>query len=149
MGWNKETDMTASKTDKPAEGAPAATTQAASTQAASPQALFEGEIREFVRRDVAPWRRRGEGGGESTSENVNHLVQRVAGASMTEIDNVIVELQTVREILRQEGERVQREVSGYANLSQAAMASMKIIAESMAQWRGTMNQHSTHAPPRD
>jgi hypothetical protein len=131
MGWNKETDMTANKTDKPADGATAAS-----------QSQFEGEIREFVRRDVAPWRRRGEGGAETPSENVNHLVQRVAGASMSEIDNVIVELQGVREILRQEGERVQREVSGYANLSQAAMASMKIIAESMAQWRGTMSQQS-------
>jgi hypothetical protein len=133
-----ETDMTG-KTDKPAEGATAASTQA----------QFEGEIREFVRRDVAPWRRRSEGGAETPSENVNHLVQRVAGASMTEIDNVIVELQTVREILRQEGERVQREVSGYANLSQAAMASMKIIAESMVQWRGTMNQHASPVIPRD
>jgi hypothetical protein len=129
VGWNKETDMTAIKTDKPAEGAAAAS-------------QFEGEIREFVRRDVAPWRRRSDGGAETPSENVNHLVQRVAGASMSEIDNVIVELQSVREILRQEGERVQREVSGYANLSQAAMASMKIIAESMAQWRGTMSQQS-------
>lgn len=127
--------MTAIKTDKPAEGATAAS-------------QFEGEIREFVRRDVAPWRRRGEGGPETPSENVNHLVQRVAGASMSEIDNVIIELQSVREILRQEGERVQREVSGYANLSQAAMASMKIIAESMAQWRGTMNQQSM-PPHRD
>ena len=121
--------MSAIKTDKPADGAQAA-------------AGFEGEIREFVRRDVAPWRRRNELGPETPSENVNNLVQRVAGASMSEIDNVIVELQSVREILRQEGERVQREVSGYANLSQAAMASMKIIGESMAQWRGTMGQQT-------
>ena len=121
--------MSAIKTDKPADGAQAS-------------AGFEGEIREFVRRDVAPWRRRNEPGVETPSENVNNLVQRVAGASMSEIDNVIVELQSVREILRQEGERVQREVSGYANLSQAAMASMKIIAESMAQWRGTLGQQT-------
>lgn len=114
--------MTAIKTDKANETLP-------------PAPGFEGEIREFVRRDVAPWRRRGEAGTETPPDNVNLLVQRVAGASMAEIDNVIAELQSVRELLRQEGERVQREVSGYANLSQAAMASMKIIAESMAQWR--------------
>jgi len=98
---------------------------------------FEGEIREFIRRDVAPLRRRD---GEGSPENVNLLVERVAGASMTEIDNVIGELQNVREILRQEGERVQREVSGYANLSQAAMTSMKIIGESMVQWRSALSQ---------
>ena len=130
--------MTVIKGDKPP--ADAAAVPAANTTSAQ----FEGEIREFVRRDVAPWRRR-EGGPETPSEGVNQLVQRVAGASIAEIDNVIVELQSVREILRQEGERVQREVSGYANLSQAAMASMKIIAESMAQWRATMGQA---LPPR-
>ena len=38
-------------------------------------------------------------------------------------------------MLRSEGERVQREIAGYASLSQAAMTSMKIIADSMAQWK--------------
>jgi hypothetical protein len=30
---------------------------------------------------------------------------------------------------------VQREISNYASLSQAAMTSMKIIGDSMAQWK--------------
>jgi hypothetical protein len=30
---------------------------------------------------------------------------------------------------------VQREIAGYATVSQTAAASMKVIAESMAQWR--------------
>jgi hypothetical protein len=120
-------DMTAAKTEKSVENATAA-------------AGFEGEIREFVRRDVAPWRRRGDAGADPGADNVNVLVERVAGASMTEIDHVIAELQSVREMLRQEGERVQREVAGYANLSQAAMTSMKIIAESMSQWRTAAGQ---------
>ena len=64
---------------------------------------------------------------------------------MSEIDNVILELQNVREILRKEGERVQREIGGYANLSHAAMASMKIIAESMVQWRTTLGHPSAPA----
>lgn len=100
---------------------------------------FEGEIREFVRKDVAPWRtKRSDAATEpQAQENVNFLVQRVAGASVNEIDSVIAELQNVRELLRTEGDRVQREIASYANLSQAAMASMKVIAESMAQWRST------------
>jgi len=124
--------MTAIKTEKPAENG----------QGASGE--FEGEIREFIRRDVAPWRKRqNDSTAEMPAENVNNLVQRVAGASMSEIDNVILELQNVREILRKEGERVQREIGAYANLSQAAMASMKIIAESMVQWRATLHQPGT------
>ena len=100
---------------------------------------FEGEIREFVRKDVAPWRKRperAEPSAESQAENVSMLVQRVAGASMSEIDSVIEELRNMREFLRNEGERVQREIAGYATVSQTAAASMKVISDSMAQWRG-------------
>src|ERR1041385_2202550 len=42
---------------------------------------FEGEIREFVRKDVAPWRKRpdrAEAPTETQAENVSMLVQRVA-----------------------------------------------------------------------
>ena len=68
-------------------------------------------------------------------DNINSLIQRVAGQSIGEIDHVIGELTRVRDMLRSEGERVQREISGYASLSQAAMTSMKIIADSLAQWQ--------------
>ena len=109
---------------------------------------FEGEIREFIRRDVAPWRRRQDSDtpGDPPGESVNMLVQRVAGASLSEIDNVIGELRSVRDFLRNEGDRVQREIAGYATVSQTAMASTKVISESMAQWR-----NSVGAPlsPRD
>lgn len=101
---------------------------------------FEGEIREFVRKDVAPWRKRPERPeppADTQGENVSMLVQRVAGASLSEIDHVIEELHSMREFLRNEGDRVQREIAGYATVSQAAAASMKVISESMAQWRGT------------
>ena len=109
---------------------------------------FEGEIREFVRKDVAPWRKRGERAdvpADPQADNVSMLVQRVAGASMGEIDNVIEELRTMREFLRAEGERVQREIAGYATVSQTAAASMKVIAESMAQWRNASGAPTT--PP--
>ena len=96
----------------------------------------EGDIREFVRRDASLFRHpRAEGGGDMAVDNVNSLIQRVAGQSIGEIDHVIGELTRVRDMLRSEGERVQREISGYASLSQAAMTSMKIIADSMAQWQ--------------
>jgi hypothetical protein len=103
---------------------------------------FEGEIREFVRKDVAPWRKRPETPPEPPAENVSMLVQRVAGASLSEIDHVIEELRGMREFLRSEGDRVQREIAGYATVSQAAAASMKVISESMAEWRGSSTASS-------
>jgi hypothetical protein len=99
----------------------------------------EGEIRAFVRRDVSAFRRPRSESGES-AENINSVIERVAGASVAEIDRVIGELTRVRDMLRSEGERVQREVAGYASLSQAAMTSMKIIAEGVQQWKSQTPQ---------
>lgn len=99
---------------------------------------FEGEIREFIRKDVAPWRKRLEPVTEPASENVSALVQRVAGASLNEIDGVIEDLRNMREYLRNEGERVQREIAAYATISQTAATSIKSISESMADWRRTV-----------
>src|SRR5262245_27865366 len=100
----------------------------------------EGDIREFVRRDVSVFRRqRTEGGGDMAVDNINSLLQRVAAQSTGEIDHVIGELPRLRDMLRSEAERVQREISGYASLSQAAMTSMKIIADSLTQWKPNAN----------
>ena len=98
----------------------------------------EGEIREFVRRDVSvQHRQRSEANAANSpaAENLNALIQRVAGDSMEEIDRVIRELESVREMLRNEGERVSREVAGYASLSHAATTAMKVIADSVKQWK--------------
>jgi hypothetical protein len=37
--------------------------------------------------------------------------------------------------LRNEGVRVSREVAGYASLSHAATTAMKVIADSIKQWK--------------
>jgi hypothetical protein len=95
----------------------------------------EGEIREFVRRDVATLRRHAENDSEIVASNINSLLQRVAGTSIQEIDKLIAELQTLRDRLTTEAARVQREIVEYATLSQAAMQSTKIIAESISSWK--------------
>jgi hypothetical protein len=101
-------------------------------------ASFEGEIREFVRRDVAPARRarnEPQPAGDPAAEHVSQLVGRVSNASLEQIDRVIAELQGVREMLRSEGERVTREIAGFASLNHAAITSMAVLAESVAQWK--------------
>jgi hypothetical protein len=95
----------------------------------------EGEIREFVRRDIATLRRQPESDSEVVASNIGTLLQRVAGTSVKEIDRLIAELQTLREMLHTEGARVQREIVEYATLSQAAMQSTRIIAESLTHWK--------------
>jgi hypothetical protein len=101
-------------------------------------AAFEGEIREFVRRGAAfPRRQRSErdAAADAPAENLNTLIQRVAAASMEEIDRVILELQGVRDTLRSEGERVSRDISGYTSLSHASMSAMRVIGNNLRQWR--------------
>ena len=98
----------------------------------------EGEIR-GLRRDVSGFRRpRQESSGPA--ENINSVIERISRASVGEIDRVIGELTRVRDMLRSEGERVQREVAGYASQSQGAMTSMKIIADSIQQWKSQSSQ---------
>ena len=100
------------------------------------EAGVEGEIREFVRRDGQALRRAPESDSELVAHNISTLLQRVAGTSVQEVDRLIAELQTLRELLQQEGARVQREITEYAHLSQSAMQSTKIIAESLSHWKG-------------
>jgi hypothetical protein len=118
----------------------------------------EAGIRDFVRNDIAYLRRPApgiQGSGEVTPEprveakpevkleptqeatvnNVNSLIQRVAGTSLAEIENLIAELEALRDLLHAEGQRVQREISGYAQLSQAAMKSTRMIADNVTQWK--------------
>jgi hypothetical protein len=106
----------------------------------------EAGIRDFVRNDIAYLRRptpNTVGGAdapvdqaaEATVNSVNSLIQRVAGTSLAEIENLISELESLRDLLHAEGQRVQREISGYAQLSAAAMKSTRMIADNVAQWK--------------
>lgn len=116
----------------------------------------EAGIRDFVRNDIAYLRRPGanaangsttettassetsaplDSSTEATVNSVNSLIQRVAGTSLAEIENLIGELESLRDLLHAEGQRVQREISGYAQLSQAAMKSTRLIADNVAQWK--------------
>jgi hypothetical protein len=101
----------------------------------------EGEIRGFVRKEFASVRRPPPLGESSDqgAQQVNSLIQRVAGASVLEIEKLISELQGLRDFLRSEGDRVQREIAGYVQLSDAAMKSTKIIADSVMQWKGAVD----------
>lgn len=93
----------------------------------------EGNIRELVRRDSAALRQTPESDSEMIANNVGSLLRRVSGTSTREIDNLINELQNLREKLRTDGSRVQRDIVEYAALSQSVMQLTKIISDSLTQ----------------
>jgi hypothetical protein len=97
-------------------------------------AEVEGGIRELVSRDVAEPRRQiadRSNDSESVINNLGLLLQRVSLNSVNEIDELIAELKMLREQLQHDGERMAREIVGYASLSQAAMQSTKILSEGL------------------
>jgi len=83
---------------------------------------FEEAIRRLPRQQDGP-----------ANDPAVELIQRVAGLSMEEIDRVILELQDLRDTLRNEGERVSHEIARYTRLNQASMTAMKSIADSLIQ----------------
>jgi len=52
-----------------------------------------------------------------------------------EIEKLVAELQGLRDFLSSEADRVQRQITGYVHLSDAAMKSTRIIADSVSQWK--------------
>jgi hypothetical protein len=109
-----------------------------SSESAQVADALAGEIRQFIRKDgpIANRQRTEiESANNPAAENLNAHVQRIAGMSMEEIDRVIRELEGVRYMLQDEGQRVTREIASYASLSHAATTAMRVIAESIKQWK--------------
>lgn len=73
---------------------------------------------------------------EDPAVDASRLIQRLAGASMEEVDRVILELQNLRDMLRIEGERMNHEIARFARLNQASMIAMRSIADSLVQRKG-------------
>ena len=71
------------------------------------------------------------GDGETSAENLGNLLRQVSKTSMGEIDNLISELQTLRRKLQTDGDRIQRDIAEYAELSQQVMQLTTIISDSV------------------
>jgi len=73
------------------------------------------------------------------ARNLDALIQRVAGASMDEIDGVIRELESMRELLRIEAERVSFDLAAFVGVTQSSMSAMRIISDSLKNLRQGAN----------
>ena len=100
----------------------------------------EATVQEVPRRDAPFYRKRPEPvpSPESIVSHASSVMQRVAVTSVGEIESLIGELERLRDFLRHESIRIQREIEGYARLSEEATKSTRIIAESVAQWKSAL-----------
>ena len=75
---------------------------------------------------------------EDDAERTKSSLARLTSNSIDRLEGLMVEIQEMREFLRSEGERVQREIVNYAQLNQnVALAATKIKAETVGTWKNT------------
>jgi hypothetical protein len=98
----------------------------------------EGDIREFVRREVTQTRSRPRTEGEEEAvraDSINTMVERASRGSVKELDNLISDLQRVRDHLTGEADRIQRAISKYVQSSDTTMETVKVMADNMGRWK--------------
>jgi hypothetical protein len=71
-----------------------------------------------------------------SGEHLGTLLRQLSRTSLGEIDSLIGELQTLRRKLQADGDRIERDVATYAELSQQVMQLTTIISDSVKQLPG-------------
>jgi len=79
-------------------------------------------------------------GDEMPTENLSELLGRVSEISTGQIDNLVDDFQQLREKLRTDGDRIQRETEEYSRLSQQVMQLTKTISESVEKARASADR---------
>jgi hypothetical protein len=96
---------------------------------------LEVEVRENIHelaRGSSAVFRQGEGGdAETSTDNLAGLLRRVSDASTREVDSLISDLQALRRKLNTDGNRIQRDIAEFTELSQQVMQLTNIISESV------------------
>jgi hypothetical protein len=116
--------------------------QESETPCAMTIAQIDQALRDFVLQDTARLRQDAETASHDASRRepeaprmVSEFVRRMAGASLTKLDEIIVDLSQLRDFLHAESERIQREISCYLQFNQVAMGSTKLVVDDIAQCR--------------
>jgi hypothetical protein len=94
---------------------------------ASREVVVRGEV-------YAATKARSEPAGELNNDTIGPLVEKVGAVSIAELEKSITELQAARSYLQSESERIQRELTQYAHLSDTASAFGRTILQSVSQW---------------
>jgi len=95
-----------------------------------PVAEIEGVIRDYVGRSAK--------GASSTdtseiAANADTLVKRTI--TLDELKNVIEELDQLYDFMHSEGQRLEQEISEYAQLSKSTASATRTVADNMLHWK--------------
>jgi hypothetical protein len=70
-------------------------------------------------------------GGRSGETEISDMIAQVSGASLSQIEMLIGELGSIRNLLVSESQRMQAEIAQYVRLNQTAIESTRIIRDSL------------------
>ena len=96
--------------------------------------VAEGQVCDVAHADVSTQ--------TETGTEIAPLIQQIGDTSIAEIDRLIAELQEAKSYLQSEGERIEREMVCYTNLTQMASFTAKIIFDAISQWHPASNQQN-------
>jgi len=74
--------------------------------------------------------------GGMSGEHLGNLLRQLSRTSLSEIDSLISELQTLRRKLQADGDRIERDIATYAELSHQVMQLTTIISDSVKKLPG-------------
>ena len=66
---------------------------------------------------------------------------------MAEIDRLIDELQSLRDFLLKEGQRIHRELTDFTRLNQSAVESTRVVAETLMRMKTSQPSKDFEIPP--
>jgi hypothetical protein len=72
---------------------------------------------------------------EKIDQGLGSLIRSVGMTPISDIDNLVSELQEARNYLQSEGEGIRAETARYTAITEAASASVKIIFDVLRAWR--------------
>ena len=76
--------------------------------------------------------------GGMSGEHLGNLLRQLSQTSLSEIDSLISELQTLRRKLQADGDRIERDIASYAELSHQVMQLTTIISDSVKNLPGAL-----------
>jgi hypothetical protein len=88
--------------------------------------VAEGEVCDVAHADVSTQ--------TETGTEIAPLIQQIGDTSIAEIDRLIAKLQEAKNYLQSEGERIEREIVRYTNLTQMASFTAEMISDAVSQW---------------
>jgi hypothetical protein len=88
---------------------------------------------------------------DTDTDRMRTMVGRITAHSLQELEALAAELEEVREFLKAESERVQREIANHAQLNKSTLSAIRNITETIGPWKNTApdgdEAHSIAEPP--